>query len=179
MNCQYAESNGMRQLRQIIATSHESLRLQESMTFNAHCFHVFLLSVAKENPAIQLTTVLQQSISCHKTSEKGVLSFLPTDLDSLCSLCDQLSERNIVFFFRSTTVLEESWVVVDQAALLSRVNGTLFAGQHFRTYRELATSTGVAPLSKIAYEFKNLDSSMIMQYLAHLHFCTELYIRRP
>ena len=174
MNCQYAESNGMRQLRQIIATSYESLRLQESMTFHAHCFHVFLLSVAKENPAIQLTTILQQSISCHKTSEKGVLSFLPTDLDSLCSLCDQLSERNLVLFFRSTTVLEESWIIVDQAALLSRVNGTLFAGQHFRTYRELATSTGVVPLSKIAYEFKNLDSSMIMQYLAHLHFCTEL-----
>ena len=119
MNCQYAESDGMRQLRQILATSYESLRLQESMTFHAHCFHVFLLSVAKENPAIQLTTVLQQSISCHKTSEKGVLSFLPTDLECLCSLCDQLSERNLVLFFRSTPALEESWIIVDQAALLS------------------------------------------------------------
>ena len=174
MNCQYAESDGMRQLRQILATSYESLRLQESMTFHAHCFHVFLLSVAKENPAIQLTTVLQQSISCHKTSEKGVLSFLPTDLESLCSLCDQLSERNLVLFFRSTPALEESWIIVDQAALLSRVNGILFAGQDFRTYRELATSTGVVPLSKITFEFTDLNSSMITQYLTHLHFCTEL-----
>ena len=174
MNCQYAESDGMRQLRQILATSYESLRLQESMTFHAHCFHVFLLSVANVNPAIQVTTVLQQSISCHKTSEKGVLSFLPTDLNSLCSLCDQLSERNLVLFFRSTPALEESWIIVDQAALLSRVNGTLFAGQDFRTYRELATSTGVVPLSKIILEFKDLDSSMITQYLTHLHFCTEL-----
>ena len=174
MNCQYAESDGMRQLRQILATSYESLRLQESMTFHAHCFHVFLLSVAKENPAIQLTTVLQQSISCHKTSEKGVLSFLPTEIDSLCSLCDQLSERNLVLFFRSTQALEDSWIIADQAALLSRVNGTLFAGQDFRTYRELATSTGVVPLSKITLEFKDLDSSMITQYLTHLHFCTEL-----
>ena len=174
MNCQYAESDGMRQLRQILATSYESLRLQESMTFHAHCFHVFLLSVAKENPAIQLTTVLQQSISCHKTSEKGVLSFLPTEIDSLCLLCDQLSERNLVLFFRSTQALEDSWIIADQAALLSRVNGTLFAGQDFRTYRELATSTGVVPLSKITLEFKDLDSSMITQYLTHLHFCTEL-----
>ena len=174
MNCQYAESDGMRQLRQILATSYESLRLQESMTFHAHCFHVFLLSVAKENPAIQLTAVLQQSISCHKTSEKGVLSFLPTEIDSLCLLCDQLSERNLVLFFRSTQALEDSWIIVDQATLLSRVNGTLFAGQDFRTYRELATSTGVVPLSKITLEFKDLDSSMITQYLTHLHFCTEL-----
>ena len=174
MNCQYAESDGMKQLRQILATSYDSLRLQESMTFHAHCFHVFLLSVAKENPAIQLTTVLQQSISCHKTSEKGVLSFLPTEIDSLCLLCDQLSERNLVLFFRSTQALEESWIIADQAALLSRVNGTLFAGQDFRTYRELATSTGVVPLSKITLEFKDLDSSMITQYLTHLHFCTEL-----
>ena len=175
MNCQYAESDGMKQLRKILATSYESLRLQESMTFQAHCFHVFLLSVVKENPAIQLTTVLQQSISCHKTSEKGVLRFLPTDLESLCSLCDQLSERNLVLFFRSTPALKESWIIVDQAALLSRVNGTLFAGQDFRTYRELATSTGVVPLSKITLEFKDLDSSMITQYLTHLHFCTELH----
>ena len=174
MNCQYAESDGMRQLRQILATSYESLRLQESMTFHAHCFHVFLLSVAKENPAIQLTTVLWQSISCHKTSEKGVLSFLPTEIDSLCLLCDQLSERNLVLFFRSTQALEDSWIIVDQATLLSRVNGTLFAGHDFRTYRELATSTGVVPLSKITLEFKDLDSSMITQYLTHLHFCTEL-----
>ena len=174
MNCQYAESDGMRQLRQILATSYESLRHQESMTFHTHCFHVFLLSVAKEIPAIQLNTVLQQSISCHKATEKGVLSFLPTEINSLCSLCDQLSERNLVLFFRSTAVLEESWIIVDQAALLSRVNGTLFAGQDFRTYRELATSTGVVPLSKIALEFKDLDSSMITQYLTHLHFCTEL-----
>ena len=174
MNCQYAESDGMKQLRQILATSYESLRLQESMTFHAHCFHVFLLSVAKENPAIQLTTVLRQSIFCHKSSEKGVLSFLPTELNSLFSLCDQLSERNLVLFFRSTQALEESWIIADQAALLSRVNGTLFAGQDFRTYRELATSTGVVPLSKITLEFKDLDSSMITQYLTHLHFCTEL-----
>ena len=144
------------------------------MTFLAHCFYVFLLSVAKENPVIQLTTVQQQSISCHKTSDKGVLSFLPTEIDSLCSLCYQLSDRNLVIFCRSTPVLEESWIIVDQAALLSRVNGTLFAGQDFRTYRELATSTGIIPLSKITLEFKDLDSSMITQYLTHLHFCTEL-----
>ena len=68
----------------------------------------------------------------------------------------------------------ESWVIVDQTTLLSRVNGTLFAGQDFRTYRELATSTGVVPLSKITFEFKDLDSFMITQYLTHLHFCTEL-----
>ena len=40
------------------------------------------------------------------------------------------------------------------------------------TYRELATGTGVVPLSKVTLEFK--DPSMITQYLTHFHFCTEL-----
>ena len=170
MNCQYAESDGMRQLRQILSTSYQSLRLKDAMSFRTHCFHVFLLSVAKERPAIQFSEIQQHQ----QRSEEGPLSFLPSEINALFSYCKELSERNLILLFSQKEAVEESWIIVDKAALLSRVNGTLFAGQDFRTYRELATSTGVVPLSKITLEFKDLDSSMITQYLTHLHFCTEL-----
>ena len=170
MNCQYAESDGMRQLRQILSTSYQSLRLQEAMSFRTHCFHVFLLSVAKERPAIQFSEIQQHQ----QRSEEGPLSFLPSAANALFACSKELSERNLILLFSQKEAVGESWIIVEQDALLSRVNGTLFAGQDFRTYRELATSTGVVPLSKITLEFKDLDSSMITQYLTHLHFCTEM-----
>ena len=170
MNCQYAESDGMRQLRQILATSYQSLRLRDAMSFNTHCFHIFLLSVAKERPAIRFNEIQQHL----QVSKDGSLSFVPSETNALLRCCKELSERNLILLFSQKEAVGESWIIVDQAALLSRVNGTLFAGQDFRTYRELATSTGVVPLSKITLEFKDLNSSMITQYLTHLHFCTEL-----
>ena len=170
MNCQYAESDGMRPLRHILATSYQSLRLQDAMSFNTHCFHIFLLSVAKERPAIRFNEIQQHL----QVSNDDSLSFVPSETNALFMCCNQLSETNLILLFSQKEAVEESWIIVDQAALLSRVNSTLFAGQDFRTYRELATSTGVVPLSKITLEFKDLDSSMITQYLTHLHFCTEL-----
>ena len=170
MNCQHAVSDGMRQLCQILATSYKTLRLQDAMSFRTHCFHVFLLSVSKERPAIRFSEIQQRQ----QRSKEGPLSFLPSQTNALFAYCKELSERNLILLFSQKEAVEESWIIVDQAALLSRVNGTLFAGQDFRTYRELATSTGVVPLSKITLEFKDLNSSMITQYLTHLHFCTEL-----
>ena len=170
MNCQYAESDGMRQLRQILSTSYQSLRFQDAMSFNTHCFHIFLLSVAKERPAIRFNEIQQHL----QVSKDGSLSYVPSETNALFRCCNELSERNLILLFSQKEAVEESWIIVDQAALFSRVNGTIFAAQDFRTYRELATSTGVVPLSKITLEFKDLDSSMITQYLTHLHFCTEL-----
>ena len=173
MNCQNAGSAGMDRFRHLLSKSTDSLRIVENMPFHAHCFHVFLVSIAKEKPAFQLKAV-QQMISCNKESDKGVLSFLPITLEGISSLCHQLSERNHILFLRGMQVVEDSWVILDQAVLLSRVNGIVFASEGFRTYCELATSTGVVPLSKIAAKFNDLDPSMITQYLTHLHYCIEL-----
>ena len=43
MNCQYHESTGMSDLRRLLIKSCEELRIQEPITFNAHCFLVFLI----------------------------------------------------------------------------------------------------------------------------------------
>ena len=172
MNCRFSKSDGMTRLKQMLAASFQGLHVVESMSFNAHCFHIFLLSIASNNPAIQLKTVLERSTTCNNCD--GVLSFLPTRLEDLAILCDELSRRNLVLFLKSNEALVESWIVVDHKVLLSQVNGIVFSPKHFRTYRELASSTGVVPLSKLAAEFSDLDSSMITQYLTHLHYCTEL-----
>ena len=174
LNCRNAGSNGMNQFRHLLSKSTDSLRIVESMPFRAHCFHVFLVSIAKEKPAFQLKEVQQMMISRNTKSDKGILSFLPITSEDISSLCFHLSERNHILFLRDTQAVEEGWIILDQAELLSRVNGTVFASEGFRTYCELATSTGVVPLSKFEAEFSDLDPSMITQYLTHLHYCIEL-----
>ena len=156
MNCRFSKSDGMTRLKQMLAASFQGLHVVESMSFNAHCFHIFLLSIASNNPAIQLKTVLERSTTCNNCD--GVLSFLPTRLEDLAILCDELSRRNLVLFLKSNEALVESWIVVDHKVLLSQVNGIVFSPKHFRTYRELASSTGVVPLSKLAAEFSDLES---------------------
>ena len=175
MNCKFAVSEGMTKLQQMLSKCFQSFPLEKSMSFHAHCFHVFLVSKGNTNPAIQLKAVLEESTACNK-SDGGVLSFLPTRLEDLVLLCDQLSRQNLILFFRSTEALEESWIIIDHKAILSKLHGIIFASEGFKTYCNFSSSTGVVPLSNLTAKFKklDLDSSMITQYLTHLQYCTEL-----
>ena len=70
---------------------------------------------------------------------------------------------------------ERSWIVLDKAVLLSKVNGVIFAPEGFKEHQKsLSTSTGVVPLSKLAPLFPNINSDMITQFLCHLEFCQEI-----
>ena len=171
MNCLIAKSDGMTKLRRSLYTSYESLRPQATMTFQSHCFHILLVSLSKDRPAIQIYTILK---SCQKQPQHGIQEFLPKTPEGLCTICDDLSERSLLLFFKNEKALEESWIIIDQVAILSRVNGTVFASGGMKKYRELSSSTGVVPLSRIAAEFGDLDPNMITQFLKHLQFCIEI-----
>ena len=171
MNCLIAMSDGMTKLRRSLYASYESLRPQATMTFHSHCFHILLVSLSKDRQAIQICTILE---SCQKQPQHDVQEFVPKTPEGLCTLCDDLSERSLLLFFKNEKALEESWIIIDQVALLSRVNGTVFACEGMKKFRELSTSTGVVPLSRIAAEFGDLDPNMITQFLKHLQFCIEI-----
>ena len=171
MNSLIAKSDGMTKLRRSLYASYESLRPQATMTFQSHCFHILLVSLSKDRQAIQIRTILD---SCQKQLQHDVQKFLLKTPEGLCTLCDDLSERSLLLFFKNENALEESWIIIDQVALLSRVNGTVFASEGTKTYRELSTSTGVVPLSRITAEFGDLDPNMITQFLKHLQFCVEI-----
>ena len=51
----------------------------------------------------------------------------------------------------------EKWILLDQASLLSDVNGVLFAPEGFKQYCNLASATGVVPVSRLAQRFPKLD----------------------
>ena len=57
MNCQYHESPGMSDLRCLLINSCQKLRIHEPITFNAHCFLVFLIDVFMNLTAVSIKTI--------------------------------------------------------------------------------------------------------------------------
>ena len=179
MDCQYADSAGMRQLHQALKTSCDSLRLQENINFNAHCFLVYLLDKFRDATALRLATI-QAWIKVELDQWKGSavciesLEFVPSNIHSLYAICEQLNDRGHLLVLMDPTAIENSWVIINQAALLAEVNGTIFAPEGFKQHIKLASSTGVVPLSKITEHFPEYDRTMLLGFLSHLEFCHEI-----
>ena len=177
MDCQYADSAGMRQLHQALKTSCDSLRSQDNINFNAHCFLVYLLDKFREATALTLATIqarIKEEFDQAVTSAIGIESFVPSNIHSLYEICIQLNDRGHLLVLMDPTAIENSWVIINQTALLAEVNGTIFAPEGFKQHVKLASSTGVVPLSKITEHFPKHDRTMLVGFLSHLQFCHEI-----
>ena len=95
MNCQLHESTGMSDLRHLLIKSCQELRIKEPITFNAHCFLVYLIDKFISCTAITAAAVTMKTISetiKNQQSKEGVLEFLPTNFDALHKICLELNE---------------------------------------------------------------------------------------
>ena len=176
LDCQYPESDGMDSLRQFLKTSCDSLRTTTAINFNCHCFLVYLLDRFRTYPAATLNQIHAQ-IKGELTSpdsREDLVTFVPESLTALYNLCDELNDRGHILFLKDATTPEKSWVVIDRTALLAKVTGTTFAPEGFKQHCQLATSTGVVPLSKIAQQFPDHNRYMLVSFLSNLEFCHEI-----
>ena len=180
MNCCYSNSPGMRRLRSFMKESCSSVRSQ-AISFRVHCFQVYLLDKFRNDIAVPLKLIQKQIKSDVNdgTWHQGdhditFTSFVPTDLDELCKFCKELNDQGHILFLDNPSHTEDGWIVIDKSLLLSEVTGTIFAPANFKEHRDLASSTGVVPLSKIKEHFPNHNPDMIVGYLSHLEFCHEI-----
>ena len=190
IDCRYAESSSMTQLRSILSQICQSLRGSGRMAGDHHCFLVFLLHRFRNRLAITYSDaagelrhksildggeyryLINLSLS-HDRNEFRYLKYIKSS-DPL-EMCKKLNERGSILFMENKECPERSWIVLDKAILLSQVNGVIFAPEGFKEHQEsLSTSTGVVPLSKLAPLFPNINSDMITQFLCHLEFCQEI-----
>ena len=174
MDCQRHESTGMNDLRPLLVRSCSQLRIQEPITFNAHCFLVYLLETFKETPAVTISTIHEQIEKQLMSHREGVLDFLPKSTGALYKICVELNERGHILFLRDKINLENSYVVVEEKSLLSEVSGTVFASEDFKQYKRLASNTGVVSLSKLEKCFPGKDINIVIGFLTHLEFCHEI-----
>ena len=176
IDCRYSESTSMVELRSSLKSSCTSLRRVDTISFNAHCFHVFLLDKFRVSVAVNIKDLQTKIQKVNKESKKDVVSYLPDNILILTSVCDELNDRGHIIFLKNDDKLENSWVIIDKASLLSKVTGTIFAPKDFKEHCQIAECTGVVPLSRLIEHFPeySLTSEILIGFLTHFEFCREI-----
>ena len=93
---------------------------------------------------------------------------LPSNQSVLTEILTTLSDKGLILFIRHP---HSSWVIVKTEALLNEFNGTLFAPDHFKEHRDLASNTGIVPVSNLHKVFPDYKSDMLVGFLTSLDFC--------
>ena len=159
MDCRYPESSGMRELRQCLQKSCDEVRSSEESPLFCHYVLVRLLDTYRESTAVTFGQAVKD------------LKFREEDF---YKACNHLNKRGHILFLKNSSALEKSWIILNQTVLLSEVSGTIFAPEGFKQHCKLASSTGVVPLSKITAKFPKHKSEMLIGFLSHLEYCSEI-----
>ena len=140
--------------------------------------------VEKRSPAISLTShVMYAFLNDKIPSNKDVISMsslmsllegeklqvLPTKASEIIPLLDTLAEKGFIVFLHTEN--DDSWIVLDQGALLGKVNGALFAPSFFKQYLPIASNTGIIPMDILGRHFPDYNTAMIVQFLIKLQLC--------
>ena len=170
VDCRYSESPSLTQLRAHILATHDKLQERvPRVSFQSHCFHVYLVSECGDKAGLQLGSLM-------KTIESDPLSsrekFLPQTLEALHEACSNLNKRGVTLYIQTQSI-ESSWIIIDKDMLLREVNGSVFAPADFTEHKSL-TQTGVVPFSKIQSSFPQFDPHLITDFLVHMEFCREI-----
>ena len=169
VDCRYSESPSLTQLRAHILATHDKLQERvPEVSFQSHCFHVYLVSECGSKPGLQLKSIMT-AIEASQFSSK---EFLPSTLEALHEACGNLNKRGVTLYIQTQST-ESSWIIIDKDALLREVNGSVFAPADFTEHKSL-TRTGVVPFSKIQSSFPQFDPHLIADFLVHMEFCREI-----
>ena len=169
MDCRQSNSHGIAKLADAMKESCDDLRKQLDITHHLHHLFTFLLDRFRGVSAVTFKDVL--SIS---SEEAPASTENPKYLHIGCS---KLHETSHIMYIKNPDDLTNSWIILDQAALLSEVNGVLFAPEDFKQHCKLANATGVVPVSRLAQKFPQHNRDMLVQFLSHLEFCREIHDR--
>ena len=174
MDCQYSGSSAMTRLQKCLKASCDNVRVVDCISFNAHCFLILLLDTFQKIPAIQVRDVRKKVTENEHGKGSKLSEYVPVNSVALNNICTELNDREHILFLIDEDDIENSWIIIDKVALLSEVNGTIFAPENFKQHCQLATSTGVVPLKKIVEQFPTHDHNMLIGFLSHLEFCHKL-----
>ena len=178
MDCRFADTSEIKQVKKLIQKSSAIIRSPETVSLNAHTFYIYLLESFKNDLAVSLKAVEERihrdlnEVKSERT--KNLLSFIPNTLSHLQKICDQLSKKGLILYLHNKKTLANSFIICDRATLLSRVTGTVFAPESFHQHCKLASSTGVVPLSKLSKEFESYNIEMLIAFMSHLELCFEI-----
>ena len=162
MDCRLSKTKQARYFSSLLLTSQQAiLSSQPSMTLYCHVLYAFLCGNLRK------TGCTLQELTCALASEKD---FSP-DSTVLTKLLTSLNDKGLILFIQNQEHPLSSWVVVEKETLLREVNGTLFAPEHFKQYRQIASNTGIVPIATLEELFPQYSSEMLVGCLESMEFC--------
>ena len=191
LDCRKLASGGLTKISKIVAECCAKFRKTFRFDFAVHLLYAFISSRLADRIACTVSK-LQSLIKQEQGEDSFALQiikrrdwygitlieegreYLPTNTTELSQHLTTLSDKGQFLFLRNARKVEDSWVVIDKAVLLSEVNGTIFAPDNFKQHHKIANSTGVVPFSKIREAFPERDPDMVVAFLQHLEFCQEI-----
>ena len=162
MDCRLSKTKEASHFRSLLSTSQQAiLSSQPSMSLYCHVLYAFLCTKLEKKGC-----TLQELTSALASEE----DFSP-DSTILTELLTSLSDKGLILFMQNQEYPQSSWVVVEKEALLREVNGTLFAPNHFKQYRQVASNTGIVPIATLEELFPQYSSEMLVGCLESMEFC--------
>ena len=161
MDCRYADTYASRRLITTLTNSQKAIAAsQPIISYYSHTVYAFLRT--KLNV---LGCTLHDLVSAVAKEND---SSLPNDQSVLVEILTTLSDKGLILFIHHP---HSSWIVVKTKALLKEINGTLFAPDHFKEHRNLASNTGIVPVSNLHKVFPDYNFKMLVGFLMSLNFC--------
>ena len=161
MDCRYADTDASRRLIATLTSSQRAIAASQPVIhYYSHVVYAFLCT--KLNVVGCTLHDLVSAVAKENDSS------LPNDKSVLFEILTTLSDRGLILFIHHP---HSSWVVVKTEALLKEINGTLFAPDHFKEHRDLASNTGIVPVSNLHKVFPDYNSEMLVKFLTSLDFC--------
>ena len=161
MDCRRANTDASHRLIATLADSQKAISASQPVIhYYSHVVYAFLRT------KLNVVGCTLHDLVSAITKENN--SSLPNNQSVLVEILTTLSDRGLIVFLHHP---HSSWVVVKTEALLKEINGTLFAPDHFKEHRDLASNTGIVPVSNLHKVFPDCNSEMLVGFLTSLDFC--------
>ena len=106
LDCRYAESWSLSQLRSLLSHSCQALRSEETMVITHRSFLTFIFDKFGEEPAVKLDVAKQEMIRCADT--KGYIYLNCVISSNLIEVCEMLNKRGDILFMKNSQQPESS-----------------------------------------------------------------------
>ena len=161
MDCRRTNTDASRRLIATLTNSQKAITASQPVIhYYSHVVYAFLRT------KLNVVGCTLHDLVSAITKENN--ASLPSDQSVLTEILTTLSDKGLVFFIRHH---QSSWIVVKTEALLNEINATLFAPDHFKEHRDLASNTGIVPVSNLHKVFPDYNSDMLVGFLKSLDFC--------
>ena len=178
LDCRKLASGGLTKISKVVSGCCVKLRKTFQFDFAVQLLHAFICSRLADKIAFTVSE-LQLLIKQEQSDDPFLLKIrdreiLPANATELSQYLTTLSDKGQFLFLKNARKVEDSWVVINKAVIMSEVNGTVFAPDNFKQHHKIANSTGVVPFSKIREVFSKQNPDMVIAFLQHLEFCQEI-----